>query len=381
MSIPIRLDNGRRGRYAVNGIGYREESFRINLSSSFNYSMITDAYKKYMLNLSLSIFSPVETKADAQCGFDTIYEFLYGMKIGDLVNPVPIVNPGILSPEEKFKNYIMGGQGFTFREPITWDADRVKEMNWDSFVYSFYACLCSDNTYSDRAWQVMLRIVSIIKNQGESIWNSNSFGQVQGSQSLSDFKETVSRALYIKAKEFFKEEACYSAYKALLQVKDSINDDYYTKAEYECVSLLTEIAKNRTMEVLLKTSSEDNILNIDPEDYFFFEDYFTLHSADKKIKVFLYSSMHQMLTLNCARNFKNRNYYLAGTTCSRLLKYSITVEQREDAITKAITIGKYLEKKRKTVSSAILMYEEIIWTTEDDNVKALFRELISRLKK
>ena len=245
------------GRLAYDWTEVRKSNLIIDINQS-EIPSIEEAYRLYGVCSTLNIN---QTRFSGLNELENVYRFLYGYTLDQLVETIGEI-PYSLPPE------------FAYAQQ-EWTSQMVATMDWDLFSLSYYAFLCSSNDFKSKAWVVLDFILNTLKANPDvlvSLLSKN--GRSCDAVTCSEFWATISKGLALRIRKYLHEETCYTAFHSMIAVRPFLDDEEYKFFESECFPFLDNIAKARINEIYNKSYTIQELINLNTELLFFYNEYF-----------------------------------------------------------------------------------------------------------
>ena len=314
MSVPvfIRHPDGTawEGRIAYKWSAVREDNLRIKFGES---SMPSLKYIYALYGVCPALNIPQERLTNAN-KLDLVYTFLYGYTLKELMEV------------EKEETYSKPGE--YIHEPKEWTSQMVDSMDWDLFCLAYYTFLCSENSFETRAWQVLSFILKTLKDSPNVLYSLllKAGKSLEAIENLT-FWDTICNGLQIRTREYLHEKTCYTAFRTMMLVRPFFTDERYKSLEYECLTFVDKVARKRIDDAHKKTYTVRELLKLDVELLFFYDEYFA-YASENTTKKYVTNSIFILLSDKGDKIVTAGEIIEADAVYEAALKYTQTEEER-----------------------------------------------------
>ena len=321
VSIPafIRNPDGTawEGRIAYRWSFVRENKLKVTFDEN-SVTSVDDAYALYGVCSALHISQAQSSNFGK---LDLVYSFLYGHSLEKLME---------VQEEETYSM-----PGLYRYEPQEWTTQMVATMNWDSFCFAYYTFLCSKNDFESKVWEVLGFILNTLKSSPAILASllaesGRSFDEV----SCSDFWKTVCKGLQSRTLVYLHEKTCYTAFCALTTVRPFFPTEEYRTLQDLCLKFLDEIARSRIEDACKETYTVRELLDLNIDLMFFYEDYFALYPTTRQTEQYVAKAVFMLLHTKGDKIAAAGEMLAADAVYEKALKYAQTVAERELIATK-----------------------------------------------
>lgn len=328
MSIPVFKRNpdgtGWSGRISYNWLGLRKHDLSFELAENI-IPEIDFLYQRFGVSSALFI----NPQKIPQVRFmESLYEFLYGCSLSELLEPDTSEDLQLTVPRNKWK-----------KGPKEWNPNNVETMDWDLFCATYYVFLCSNNDFYTQPWVSLSAILRILQSNSQILHDLLS--KNGRSTDLTEFWETIYDGLQEKVILNLEEATCYIAFHSLHQLKALFPEDKYKVLEQKCCEFVDVSARDRIASLNEKRYAAKELVDFDIETLFFYSEYFEVDAA-QATKEYVSSTMFSLLSTK-GDIFLENNYIIeADDIYAAALKYAQTSSQRE-----------LITSKRDKIASAV----------------------------
>ena len=240
-----------------------------------------DIYVLYGVCPALQISENEVANADS---INVVYNFLYGHTVKELMRPK---NSGEMF--DLSNNYIY--------EPREWTKEMVESMNWELFCLAYYAFLSSKSNFESKAWKILKFVLAVLKESPGTLQLLLSrAGRQYDVYSCSNFWTVISDGLQSRTLDYLSESTSYDAFQAMNEIEPFIPEENYKNLKTECMEFFDALAKKRIDEACRQTYTAREIINLNIETLFFYNEYFKKFSSTGTTEQYVMSTFFEFLS-------------------------------------------------------------------------------------
>ncbi len=260
---------------------------------------------------------------------DALYVFLYGQPIDAFFESTA----DFFNPNHKRV------------EPQTWTPESVTSMDWDLFCFSFVHYLCAKNNTFHGTWEALRSVLTILREDPELL--ARKLQEAGGDAHAPErFWNTVEQALSERLRESLNEENCYRAICLLEGIKPFFSEETYQKLEAECCAFFDRSARNRIDAAVQNTYTAQQAKEFDIENLFFYEQFFSLPSANRETKRYVYAKAYGLLSFLADKIAEAEHFAAADAVYESALKYAATGEETARVTEKRGRISALVQREK-----------------------------------
>ena len=271
---------GIEGHIMFNLRSMRESKLKLEFTDNVLPSY-DDIYALYGVCPALRIS---ENEISGAGSINTVYNFLYGHTVGELMRLQE--KKGMFDLSE---NYIY--------EPKEWTTEMVESMNWELFCLAYYAFLSSKSNFESKAWKILKFVLAVLKESPNILHLLLSrAGRQSDTSACLNFWETISDGLQARTLDCLSEKTCYNAFQAMIEVEPFILEENYKNLKTECMELFDSLARKRIDEACRQTYTVREIVNLNIETLFFYNEYFAEFSSMSTTEQYVKETFFEFLS-------------------------------------------------------------------------------------